>query len=176
MLLFSLYAKFSILQKYLLDSLNWIYIWQVSPQLSCGNTCQLLTWYLVSDACFDNTDTFGNIRTEKIGSVTPIDDLNEVSSNISGMRLLSQYPPFRYFPNFSASQKYMFTREFHLLIRQVSPQLSCANTCKIWMWYRKSKRYFGRIEHCANKEINERRFSNPHTWSTMLCDQSGLHG
>ena len=34
-------AKFSILQKYLLDSLNHIHIWQVSPQLSCGDTYQM---------------------------------------------------------------------------------------------------------------------------------------
>ena len=34
-------AKFSILQKYLLDSLNHIHIWQVSPQLSCGDTYQI---------------------------------------------------------------------------------------------------------------------------------------
>ena len=33
-------AKFSIWQKYLLDSLNHVYIWQVPPQLRCGDTCQ----------------------------------------------------------------------------------------------------------------------------------------
>ena len=31
----------SSMQKYMLDSLNRIHIWQVSPQLSCGNTCQI---------------------------------------------------------------------------------------------------------------------------------------
>ena len=34
-------AKFSILQTYLLDCLNHIYIWQVPPQPSCGDTCQI---------------------------------------------------------------------------------------------------------------------------------------
>ena len=34
-------SKISILQKYLLDSLNHIHIWQVSPQLSCGDTFQI---------------------------------------------------------------------------------------------------------------------------------------
>ena len=34
-------AKFKILQKYLLDYLNQIHIWQVPPQLSCGDTCQI---------------------------------------------------------------------------------------------------------------------------------------
>ena len=28
-------------QKYLLDPLNYVHIWQVSPQLSCGVTCQI---------------------------------------------------------------------------------------------------------------------------------------
>ena len=34
-------AKFSILQKYLLDPLYYIHIWQVSLQLSCGDICQI---------------------------------------------------------------------------------------------------------------------------------------
>ena len=38
-LLISLQLKFFIFQKYLLDYLNHIYIWQVPPQLSCGDTC-----------------------------------------------------------------------------------------------------------------------------------------
>ena len=33
--------KFLILQKYHLDLLNHIYIWQVPAQLSCGDTCQI---------------------------------------------------------------------------------------------------------------------------------------
>ena len=32
-------AKFSIKQMYLLCSLNHIHIWQLSPQLSCSDTC-----------------------------------------------------------------------------------------------------------------------------------------
>ena len=28
--------------------LHHIYIWQVSPQLSCGNTCQIWTWYTIA--------------------------------------------------------------------------------------------------------------------------------
>ena len=39
--LISPYAKIPILRKYLLDSLNHIHICQVSPQLSCGDTCQI---------------------------------------------------------------------------------------------------------------------------------------
>ena len=35
------WAKFSTQQKYMLDSLNHIHIWQVSPQLSCSDTSQI---------------------------------------------------------------------------------------------------------------------------------------
>ena len=34
-------AKFSILEKYLLESLNHIHVWQVSLQPSSGDTCQI---------------------------------------------------------------------------------------------------------------------------------------
>ena len=34
-------SKIAILQKHFLDYLNHIYIWQVPPQLSCGDTCQI---------------------------------------------------------------------------------------------------------------------------------------
>ena len=40
-LLISRQEKFSVGQKYPLDYLNHIYIWQVPPQLSCGGTCQI---------------------------------------------------------------------------------------------------------------------------------------
>ena len=52
---------FMILQKYMLYFLNHIYIWQVSPELSCGNTCQILMWYSTANICCDNAE---NNRTE----------------------------------------------------------------------------------------------------------------
>ena len=45
---------------------------------------------------------------------------------------------------------------------RVSPQLSCADTCQIWMWSGESNRYFYAIEYFAYGEINERSLSNPH--------------
>ena len=53
-----------------------------------------------------------------------------------GWGLLSQFSPFRYFPNFSASQKYMLAMVYHVHIWQVLPQPSCGDTCQIWMWYK----------------------------------------
>ena len=51
-----------------------------------------------------------------------------------GWGLLSQFPPFRHFPTFSASPKYMLAIVYHIHIWQVLPQLSCGDTCQIWMW------------------------------------------
>ena len=52
-------TKFSILQQYLLDYLNHIYIWHVSPQLSCGDTYQLWMWYSIANEWFGNAEKFG---------------------------------------------------------------------------------------------------------------------
>ena len=52
-------AKFSILQIYLLGSLNHIHIRQVSPQPSCDDTCQISTCCSISSGCFDNADKLG---------------------------------------------------------------------------------------------------------------------
>ena len=52
-------AKFSILSKYLLDYLHHIHIWQVSPQLSCGNTCQIWTWYTIANMYFGDAEKLG---------------------------------------------------------------------------------------------------------------------
>ena len=78
---------------------------------------------------------------------------------IQGWGLLNQFPQFR---NFSVSPKYMLAIEYHVHIRQVSPQMSCGDTCQIRIWCKKSNRYFGRIENFADGEINEWSFSNPH--------------
>ena len=34
----------------------------MSPQLSCGNTCQIWTWYSIGNQCFDNGEKSGNYR------------------------------------------------------------------------------------------------------------------
>ena len=44
---------------------------------------------------------------------------------------------------------------------QVSPQLSCGDTCQIWIWFKEFSGYFCKIENLAYGEINERSFSNP---------------
>ena len=79
-----------------------------------------------------------------------------------GWGLLSQFPPFRYFPNFSSLSKHILTVAYRVYIWQVSPQLSCGDTCQILMWFEESDMYFCKIENFAYGEINERSFSNPH--------------
>ena len=48
-----------------------------------------------------------------------------------GWGLLSQLPPFRYFPNFGVLSKHTLSIEDHVYIWQVSPQISCGGTCQI---------------------------------------------
>ena len=95
-----------------------------------------------------------------------------------GWGLLRQFPPFRYFANFSALSKQTLAIEYPVYIWQVSPQLSCGDTCQIWTWFEESNMYFCHIENFAYGEINDRSFSNPHPWplsfvrntTVLLCN------
>ena len=78
-----------------------------------------------------------------------------------GLGLLSQFPPFRYFPKFSSLSKHTLTVKYGVHIWQVSPQLSCGDTFQIWMWFEESNMYFCEIENFAYGGINKRSFSNP---------------
>ena len=84
-----------------------------------------------------------------------------------GWGLLSQFPPFLYFPNFSSLPKHTLTVKHRIDIWQVSPQLSCGDTCQIWMWFEEFNMYFCETENFAYGEINERSFSNPHPRRTQ---------
>ena len=82
--------------------------------------------------------------------------MNISSFRVHGWGLLSQFPPFRYFPNFSALSKHTLYIDYHIYIWQISPQLSCGDTCQIWMWFKESNSYFCKVENFAYWEINER--------------------
>ena len=96
------------------------------------------------------------------------------SPPLQGWGLLSQFSPFRYFPHFPLLSKQMLAIEYHVYIWQVSPQLSCGDTCQIWMWFRESNSYFCKIENLAYGEISERSFSNPHPWTSHKPCYRGL--
>ena len=78
-----------------------------------------------------------------------------------GWGLQSQFPPFRYFRHFPLLSRQSLAIEYHVYIWQVSPQLSCGDTCQIWMWFRESNRYFCKIENFAYGEISERSLVTP---------------
>ena len=59
----------------------------------------------------------------------------------------------------------MLAIDYHVYIWQMSPQLSCGDTCQIWMWFKGSSSYFCKIENFAYGEINEQSYSNPHPWT-----------
>ena len=80
---------------------------------------------------------------------------------MQGWGLLYQFPPFHYFQKFSALFKHIWVIEYHIYIWQVSPQLSCGDTCQIWMWFNKSNSSYGKIKHFAYRVINERSLTNP---------------
>ena len=92
-----------------------------------------------------------------------------------GWGLLSQFSPFRYFPYFPLLSKQTLAIEYHVYIWQVLPQLSCGDTCQIWMWFRESNRYFRNIENFAYGEISERSFSNPHPRSCLTPERHEQH-
>ena len=91
-----------------------------------------------------------------------------------GWGLLSQFSPFRYSPYFPLLSKQTLAIECHVYIWQVLPQLSCGDTCQIWMWFRESNRYFCNIEYFAYGEISERSFSNPHPRTQFVKIQSSI--
>ena len=98
-----------------------------------------------------------------------------MSTEHQGWGLLSQFSPFRYFPYFPLLSKQTLAIEYHVYIWQVLPQLSCGDTCQIWMWFRESNRYFCNIEYFAYGEISERSFSNPHP-RPVLRNHARIYG
>ena len=85
-----------------------------------------------------------------------------------GWGLPSPFPPFRYPPDNSAPSKHALAVEYHVYIGQVSPQLSCGDTCQILMWLRKSNKYVCKIKKFSCGENNERSSSSPHPSYTLF--------
>ena len=52
-----------------------------------------------------------------------------------GVGVTKPISPFRYFPYILPLSKHWLHFEYHVHIWQVSPQLSCGDTCQIWTWY-----------------------------------------
>ena len=105
-----------------------------------------------------------NVQMVWISTCTSVINITQIFVT-QGWGLLSQFPPFPYFFNFLSLSKHTLTVKYHVYIWQVLPQLTCGDTCQIWMWFKESKMYFCKIENFAYREIIERSFSNPHPWS-----------
>ena len=127
-------------------------IWRVFQQQCCWNTCQISDW------C-------DNLAPDLMASsLHKIWQWDVILLSIEDLGWLSRFPPFRYFPNFSTSSKCMLGIKYNVHIWRVSPQLSCGNTCKIWIRFKECNRYFCKIKIFAYGEIDEQSFSNPHPW------------
>ena len=125
----------------------------------------------IQQYCIVNSVIAAVLTGHPSGSSGFIDSMT--SWRCQGWGLLSRFPPFRYFPKFSTSPKYILAIEHYIHIWQVLPQLSCSDTCQIWMRFKESNMYFCDIENFAYGEINERGFSNPHP-STAATPQTDI--
>ena len=76
------------------------------------------------------TSDHNNCQKSVVSDVL-VGSLNDGWAAVLGWGLLSQFPPFRYFPNFSVSLKHTLPIEYRVYIWQVSPQLSCGGSCQI---------------------------------------------
>ena len=104
-----------------------------------------------------------------IHKMIPVPQENSIGNvSIQGWGLPSQILPFRYFFNFAALSKHTLAIVYHVYIWQVSPQLSCGDTCQIWMQFEESHMYFCHIENFPYGEINKWSFCNPHPRSSDL--------
>ena len=52
--------------------MNHIHVWQVPPQLSYWDTCQIWTWYSICNQCLDKGESGENNGTGEIALVTPM--------------------------------------------------------------------------------------------------------
>ena len=75
---------------------------------------------------------------------------------IHGWGLLSQFPPFRYFPMFSVLSKHTLAIEYHVYIWR------CHRSSAVKYVIQKYYRYFFKIQNFIKTEINEQNFINPY--------------
>ena len=76
---------------------------------------------------------------------------------------------------FSELTKPWLLIDYHILIWQVLPQLSCGNTCQIIMWLNGSECYVCIIRNIANGQINESGVynGNPLPWKDDIRNETG---
>ena len=87
-----LWRHISFGKMYLWGPLNLIHIRLVSPQLCCGDTCQVWTWYITVKQCFAISKSGENYRMQAIGLDSPPEDYK--SCNLHGY----SNPPLVHWP------------------------------------------------------------------------------
>ena len=106
---------------------------------------------------------------------------------VGGGYLLSQFVPLCYFPYFSALPKHMLTIDYHFYIWQMSLQLSCDDTCQIWMRFNEPKGTDARLGMLLTKKIKNgvfvtptpvlsSRFANLNVYYFMILNTPSLAG
>ena len=77
---------------------------------------------------------------------------------------------FFHFPSFSESSQHLLPVKYHIHVWQMLPQISCGDTCQIWMWFKEPITYtFTRlkISHTEKLTIFQRTFLNAFSWMKM---------
>ena len=98
--------------------------------------------------------------------------LISIRPEVGVTKLISSNPLFSQFFSL-VNSKHMLAIEYDTHIWQVSPQLSCGDTCQIWMWNKWFRTYLSKIKFSLTKELIIRASSNPHPWpSTALYQVS----
>ena len=137
--------------------------------------CQVITWTNVDpDDRYHNNASLGH--NELKAGARPIKNHNEAKPgdlldetlDELGWGSLSQFLPFHYYPSFLELSKHRLLIEYHFHIWQMSLQLSCRDTCPIWMWSNGCNMHICEIKNMPFREINEKSFSGPHPWLIWL--------
>ena len=78
---FPYFPIFSALSKHRLTMIYYVDIWQVSPQLSCGDICQIWTWFKISNLLFWYNEISRNREINERSFSNPFPWLDQYRSN-----------------------------------------------------------------------------------------------
>ena len=85
------FSNFSVLSKHMLAIEYHVRIWQVSPQHSCGDTCQTWTWFKDCNRYFSKIENFayGEINGRSLSNPHPQLELLKLRSLNFSLRIIS---------------------------------------------------------------------------------------
>ena len=85
--------------------------------------------------------------------------LHELCGENRGGGYKANFTKFRYF---TQTHVWYWKSCLHLTSVATAPQLSCCDTCQLWMWFKESNGYYCKIQIFAYGEVNKQSLSNPH--------------